>query len=119
MKNFKKIAIILMIVLLCASFVNVNSYADWKDVNQFDSKNDTALDGKAQSIVGAIISVVRIVAVGIAIIMLAFVAIKYMTSAPGDRATIQKHAVVYVVGALVLFGGSGILKIIQDFSNNI
>ena len=119
MKNLKKIAIIVMIVLMCVSCVNVNSYADWKDVNQFDTKNDTALDGKAQTIVGAIVSVVRIVAVGVAIIMLAFVAMKYMSAAPGDRADIKKHAVVYVVGALVLFGGAGILKIIQDFAGNI
>lgn len=120
----KKMTIILMIAVMCVSFVGVNVYADgdgedWKSVTQFDSNNDTALDGKARDIVGAIISVVRIVAVGVAIIMLAFVAMKYMTAAPGDRADIKKHAVVYVVGAVVLFGSAGIIGIIQDFATNI
>ena len=51
--------------------------------------------------------------------MLAAVAMKYMSSAPGDRAEIKKHAVIYVVGAIVLFGSAGILEIIQKFADNI
>lgn len=117
----KKVLVVLMIALLCVSFVNANvCFAKWQpNLEQFDGQNDSELDSKAQKIVGAIISVVRIVAVGVAIIMLAFVAMKYMTSAPGDRADIKKHAVVYVVGAIVLFGGSGLLSIIQKFASNI
>lgn len=117
----KKVLVVLMIAMLCVAFVNANvCLAEWEpDLEQFDNENDTELDGKAKSIVGAIISVVRIVAVGVAIIMLAFVAMKYMSSAPGDRADIKKHAIVYVVGAIVLFGGSGLLTIIQNFASNI
>jgi hypothetical protein len=121
MKNVKKILIVIMIALICVAFLNMNiSLADdsWKNLDQFGA-GDTGLNTAAQDIVGAIISVVRIVAVGVAIIMLTFVAIKYMSSAPGDRAEIKKHAVVYVVGAVVLFGTSGILTIIQNFANNI
>ena len=40
-----------------------------------------------------------------------------MYSAPGDRAEIKKHAVVYIVGAVVLFASSGILGIIKDFAD--
>ena len=120
MRIMKKIAIMLMIIMLCMSFATVSIYAsDWKDINQFDGEVNTDLNDKATKIVGAIVSVVRIVAVGVAIIMLAFVAMKYMSAAPGDRAEIKKHAVIYVVGALVLFGSSGILTIIQDFADNI
>ena len=43
--------------------------------------------------------------------MLIVLAMKYMMSAPGERADIKKHAVVYVVGAVV--------GIIQKFSDNI
>ena len=120
----KKMTIILMIAVMCVSFVGVNVYADgedWKSVTQFDGEanQDEDLNEKTRKIVGSIISVVRIVAVGVAIIMLAFVAMKYMTAAPGDRADIKKHAVVYVVGAVVLFGSAGIIGIIQDFATNI
>lgn len=128
MRNLKRIMCIFMIALLMVSFMSVNVFAegegggaggDWKNVDQFDDYGDDDLNSKATTIVGAIVSVVRIVAVGVAIIMLAFVAMKYMSAAPGDRAEIKKHAVIYVVGALVLFGGSGILGIIQNFADNI
>jgi len=120
MKVLKKVLIILMVALICMSCVAITSQAtDWKNVDQFDSHNDSGLDDTTRDIVGAIVSVVRIVGTGVAIIMLAFVAIKYMSSAPGDRAEIKKHAVVYVVGAIVLFATSGILGIIQDFAGNI
>lgn len=91
--------------------------SDWKSTTQFDGKNDSTIDGTAQKIIGAILGVTRIIAVGIAIIMLIVVAMKYMMSAPGDRADIKKHAVVYVVGAVVLFGASGILSIIEKFAS--
>ena len=51
--------------------------------------------------------------------MLLVVAMKYMTAAPGEKADIKKHAVVYVVGAVVLFAVTGILGLINTFSSNI
>ena len=46
------------------------------------------------------------------------IAIKYITSAPSDKASIKKQAVVYVIGAIVLFATSAILGIIREFSTN-
>ena len=51
--------------------------------------------------------------------MLIVLAIKYISAAPGDKADIKKHAVIYVVGAIVLFAATGILQIIKSFSTNI
>lgn len=111
---------VLAIALVMACLVpNFTFATDWKSVTQFDGKSDTGLNNSAQSIIGAILGVTRIIAVGVAIIMLVVLAMKYMMSAPGDRADIKKHAVVYVVGAVVLFGASGLLGIIQNFAQNI
>ena len=124
MKVFKKLLIILMITLLCCTFVATyvsaeGETATWDSVSQFNDRNDTNLDNSTRNIVGAIVSVVRIVGTGIALIMIAFVAMKYMSAAPGDRAEIKKHAVIYVVGAIVLFGGAQLIGIIQNFAQNI
>ena len=51
--------------------------------------------------------------------MLIVLAVKYMLSAPNDKAEIKKHAVVYVVGSILLFSVSGVLGIIQKFATNI
>ncbi|MCX4303335.1 MAG: hypothetical protein OSJ66_04960 [Clostridia bacterium] len=120
MKNLKKLAIILLVVLLGVTMVSNSVCAtDWKSTTQFDSNNNDSLDSATRNIVGAIVSVIRIVGTGIALIMLVAVAIKYMSSAPGDRAEIKKHAVIYVVGAIVLFGGAQLIGIIQNFASNI
>ena len=50
--------------------------------------------------------------------MLTVLAIKYMASSANERATIKQNAVVYVIGAVVLFGAAGILQIIEKFVNS-
>ena len=78
--------------------------------------DDSDASTSAKNIVGAILAVAKVVAVGVALIMLVVLAIKYMSAAPGDKAEIKKHAVVYVTGAVVLFGSAGILNIIEKFA---
>lgn len=74
---------------------------------------------KTTNLFTAAIVAVKIVAVTIAIIMLLVLAMKYMTSAPGEKAEVKKHAIVYVVGAVILFSTTGILTIIQNFSSSL
>lgn len=119
----KKSKIIKIAIILLAMIMLVSNVAFAKEygtlITEMEKGKSSSLDSAATDIVGAIISVTRIIAVGVAIIMLAAVAMKYMSSAPGDRAEIKKHAVIYVVGAFVLFGASGILSIIQNFASQI
>lgn len=81
------------------------------------ASDNTGTAGTINTIIGSIITIVQIVGVGVAIIMLIVLAIKYISAAPGDKADIKKHAVVYVVGAIVLFAASGILGIIKNFAS--
>lgn len=96
-----------------------NSKSD--NVDQFNKVefNDGGASGSVQKIIASIINMVQIIGIGVAIIMLVVLAIKYISAAPGDKADIKKHAVVYVVGAVVLFAASGILQIIKSFAGNI
>lgn len=91
----------------------------WNSTTQFDDKHDANLDKSVRKIIGSILNVTRIIGTGLALIMLAVVAMKYMMAAPGERADIKKHAIPFVIGAIVLFGASGILTIIQNFATNI
>lgn len=104
-------------VVLAANEVTQNTSLS---VTQFDNKGDkTGASSSIQSIIGAFITIVQVVGTGVAIIMLVVLAIKYISAAPSDKAEIKKHAVVYVVGAIVLFAASGILGIIKNFAGNI
>ena len=120
----KKVTAILFVVVVCMmmfNFMTCQVFAANFDLNAFDSEptqaagmknlvNDTAVTA---------ISVMRIVCVTIAIVILLTISMKYMMSAPGDRADIKKHAVHYVIGAFILFGVTGILGIIDNFAKQI
>lgn len=119
--TIKLLTVILVALILVAStFTVVNSTytaAGVSAATMFENASDTTgASGTATKIIGSLITIVQIIGVGVAIIMLVVLAIKYISAAPGDKAEIKKHAVVYVVGAIVLFAASGILGIIKQFA---
>ena len=123
---FKKINKILILTLVFAIVISANiAYISNASVasgliTNLDAGNpgDTTA-GKVNKVVATVITIARVVGVAVAIVMLLVVAMKYMTAAPGEKADIKKSAVVYVVGAVVLFAVTGILGIINTFSSNI
>ena len=123
-KTIKIIALILLAIVVVASlqstvFAEAMSASDI-DLDTFkDAKDDSGAAKSINNIIGSIITIVQVVGTGVAIIMLIVLAIKYISAAPGDKADIKKHAVVYVVGAIVLFAATGILGIVKNFASNI
>lgn len=128
-KVMKVMAVILLAVMVVASLAsNVNAASTdtvkFGDVQYVENVTNGASDtsGAAKSvqrIIGAVLTIVQVIGTGVAVIMLIVLAIKYISAAPGDKADIKKHAVVYVVGAVVLFAASGILGIVKNFAGNI
>ena len=117
--NLIIIALLIFVTIISACVVEVNADYDFSDkISTINDKgDDSSATTSAQNVVGAALKIARIVAVGIALIMLTVLAIKYMSSAPGEKAEIKKYAVVYVVGAVVLFAASAILGIIKNFAD--
>lgn len=123
-RNLKKGAVaILLAIIVCSLIVNVASAMNFKDVKEetvtASAADTTGASESVNSMIGAILTVAQVIGVGVAVIMLIVLAIKYISAAPGDKADIKKHAVVYVVGAVVLFAASGILGIIRNFAGNV
>ena len=122
MNKIKKIFVILFVMFFAVAIINTKILAnDNFDFNAFNENvtqaanvtklvNNTAITA---------ISVARIVCVTIAIVILLVIAMKYMISAPGDRADIKKHAIHYVKGAFILFAVTGILSILDTFAKAI
>lgn len=117
----KSMVVILLASMIFSVLLTFQNYAEasMPDISTIEGAGDASTANSVEKIVGAILYITKVIAVGVGLIMLTAVAIKYMSSAPGERATIKKHAVVYVVGACVLFGAAGILNIIQKFATNI
>ncbi len=121
--NKVMILTLVLIMVLSANITHV-SMADGTNpakalIGTLDAGEDSAADTKVQNVVNVIITVARVIGVAVAIVMLLVLAMKYMTAAPGEKADIKKSAVVYVVGAVVLFAVTGILGLINTFSSKI
>lgn len=116
----KIISAILLVSLLIIALTNIANAVSFSSVTPStvisNADDTTGTAGTSYNVVGAILTIVQVIGVGVAIIMLIVLAIKYISAAPGDKAEIKKHAVVYVVGAIVLFAASGILGIIRNFA---
>lgn len=111
--------IIKIIALLCAllcivSMINVSSAVTGDDIQNFKGSSGAEGSEAVKKIVGMVLDVVRLVGAAVAVVMLMTVAAKYMIASSGDRADIKKYALNYVIGAIILFAASSILKMIKD-----
>lgn len=132
-KAILKIALILIIIMTLCVINNVTYATDRVgtagttdstdspggsgnfNFENFEGKTaDATITKPVNDALGAVLNVIRIVGTGIAIIILAVVAIKYMTAAPSDRADFKKGAIQYVVGAVILFGAVNLMNILVN-----
>lgn len=99
-------------ILFATSMVFADSYS-------IPSTVSTGADSAIGNIGGMVLTIAQIVGTAVAVIMLIVLAIKYISAAPNDKADIKKHAVVYIVGAIVLFAASALLGIVKNFASGI
>ena len=74
----------------------------------------TALTSTTDRVLG----VVSYICYAGAFIMLVVLGVKWIAAAPTEKADIKKQAVVYVVGAVLVFAAGAILQIIRAVSTN-
>lgn len=117
-KMFLILAMLIMVFAMTSEVFAETAGFSWDTAidNADNATGVDALNKSATNITGSILSVVKYVATGIALIMIVVIAAKYMLASAGDRADIKKHAVAYVTGAMILFGSAAIVEIIQQFA---
>lgn len=120
MKNVKKVIAISIILMFIFAIANCNSAFAYDFMETINNQVNATASGNAtdsvKSVAGSIITIARVICAGVAVAMLTILGIKYMSSAPSEKADIKKHAVPYVVGAVIMFGCTGILSIIEQFA---
>lgn len=117
--NILKIILSLLIITsLISAFTSVygEDNPNFK-TNQFSDVQETEVDDLVNDTAETVVAVLRVISVAIAIVVLLVIAMKYMISAPGDRADIKKHAVAYVIGTFILFAATQIIAILIDIAD--
>lgn len=119
--SIKKILVIALVALVAMSAFKYSYGTQTPSalITAMDTDTTTAAKSRVDKVMQSIVVIARIVGVCVALAMLIVIGMKYMTAAPSEKADIKKSAVVYVVGALLLFGVVGVLGILSDFSKVI
>lgn len=111
MKLIKALLIVIMIMLVVTSSV----YATPISIVEGQIKAPSAGLAQANKIRNRVLFIVQLVGSIIAVSMLIVLGIKYMTAAPDGKAEVKKQAIIYIVGAILLFGSVSIVEIIKNF----
>lgn len=118
-KIISMLVIVLALVMMIGNIAFAVKETDYLDPSVVTAKDpDASVVSMTQSITSTVVTVIQIVGITFAVAMLIFVAIKYLTSAAEGKAEIKKYAVAYIIGAILLFGASGILEIFKQFAQN-
>ena len=122
LNKMMKIVVALLVIALVAIVASQVVMADGIDpanaslTKTFTQTDESGASEAASNIIGMIINIAQVIGMGVAIIMLVVLAIKYIAASPDGKAEIKKNATIYIVGAVILFAASGILGIIRRFA---
>lgn len=128
--KFKFIIALFLMILSTSIFMPFSALAidkqylapdqfDDSSYNTFASTNVPGKNGSLGDLIkkmlGVILTIVRTIAVGWAILMAISIATKYMSASPQVKAQLKTDMPTYLVGAAILFGAAGIITLVQYF----
>lgn len=91
---------------------NVNNYIPLDTITTSDAK-------KLTDKVSIILTIITNIGIILSVLMLAFIGIKYMLGSVEEKAEYKKDMVPYLVGAILLFGITTIIKVLQEIGTSI
>ncbi len=116
-----KIGVTLLTIMITLS--NLIVFAGDVDITgTFNGEIPGDLNGAAgatREILGMILDIIRTIGIGIALIMLTYIGIKFMLASPNERANIKQYSMNFIIGAFILVGGVGVLTIIKNYAVDI
>lgn len=102
----KKIISVLILCMICFAATTTFAVDIGAVTNDSDWIGDAGAKEKVQGIGAIILGALQVIGASIALVMIIYIAIKYMISSPNDRAELKKHLLPYLVGAIFIFGAS-------------
>ena len=103
------ITIITIIMLVIGIFENVYAKYPEKITGTSSDQSDVALE-----VAGIILGGIQVIGYFSAVIILVWMGIKYIISAPEGKAEVKKHGILFMAGAVMLFSASSIVGWIKS-----
>lgn len=109
--NYKTVTKIITILLIIATILGAVNMVFAVDIPKGSDKGiaGTGLDTTTSNIIG----IVQFICYAAAVILLVVLGVKWIAAAPDQKADIKKSAIIYVVGAALVFAAGAILQVIR------
>ena len=108
--SIKKISKIVVALVLIATVLSAVSTVFGMEIPTPSNPSNTAFKSTVSNILG----VVQFICYAAAVILLVILGIKFMTASPDGKAEVKKSAVIYVVGAVMVFAAGAVLNLVKN-----
>lgn len=116
MRKINKKLIIVLIIIISVTFLTSNVQASEFNPNDYIPNSLTEVQGatKFQQLANKIIGMVQIVGSVTSVVALIAIGIKYILGSVEEKAEYKETLKPYVIGAIMVFGITNILALIQN-----
>ncbi len=121
-KKIAKIILIFFLIFTILGIINTVNALGLSEITEFPGLYTTTGNNdqsRAVKMGNFIVSVVRYVGQGIAVITLIIIGIRYIFASVEQKAEYKKSMIPYVIGAILLFAGASVTNWIYEIFNDV
>lgn len=118
-KSIKVISTLLLAIMLVTSIAGT-VFADSTTNVLNKLKGDGNVETDSLTTVGNnVVTIINVVGIVIAVIILLIIGIKYMIGSASEKAEYKKTMIPYIVGAVLIFAGTSLVRVIYSLANSV
>lgn len=118
-KSIKVISTLLLAIMLVASIAGTVLAVDPNTVLNGLNGNGTVQTNDLTKVGNNIVTIIQVVGIVIAVIVLLVIGIKYMMGSASEKAEYKKTMIPYIVGAVLIFAGTSLVRVIYSLSTSV
>ena len=118
-KSIKVISTLLLAIMLVASIAGTVLAVDPNTVLNGLNGNGNVQTNDLTKVGNNIVTIIQVVGIVIAVIVLLVIGIKYMMGSASEKAEYKKTMIPYIVGAVPIFAGTSLVRVIYSLSTSV
>lgn len=116
-KTVKIISTVLLAIMLITTLAGtVLAKADVEGTLTKIDETQGGETGKISTLGGNIVNILQVVGIVIAVVVILVIGIKYLIGSAEEKAKYKETMIPYVVGALLVFAGTSIVKVVYQLT---
>lgn len=116
MKKFLTIFTIISIIIVI--MLSTISFAEDINPSEYESIYNPISASEVDTLFQKVLGIIQVIGIGIAVIVLSLIGVQYMTGSIQEKAKAKERLILFVIGAILLFGGTTIMSIAAKWAQS-